>query len=272
MELFTLGADRGLHRERTCASRRGRSPAGATTGRRRRRRQLPLDPKYHDAGVKTVFGKSGDFDWRDVVPAVPRRTRSTRRSSSRSSGATSSRRAPPRATQQALERIYVAKLRDPAGVEAILLHPAALHGPADGEAARRVRRRACSARSGAGSTPTSWFRIGPLSGQRLFYPPNVAGWDETRWLDTATSAVAGSRRGARLPRRRLRRTYAADAGQALSRSDRVLGQPDADQGDARRLLAFAQRTPRRPGEQTLRTLRQNALRQLVATSPDLQTA
>ena len=25
-----------------------------------------------------------------------------------------------------------------------------------------------------------------MSGQRLFYPPNVAGWDDTRWLDTAT--------------------------------------------------------------------------------------
>ena len=36
------------------------------------------------------------------------------------------------------------------------------------------------------STATHWFWLSALAGQRLFYPPNVAGWDETRWLDTAT--------------------------------------------------------------------------------------
>ena len=25
-----------------------------------------------------------------------------------------------------------------------------------------------------------------MAGQQLFYPPNVGGWDDTRWLDTAT--------------------------------------------------------------------------------------
>ena len=25
-----------------------------------------------------------------------------------------------------------------------------------------------------------------MAGQQLFYPPNVSGWDETRWLDTST--------------------------------------------------------------------------------------
>ena len=28
--------------------------------------------------------------------------------------------------------------------------------------------------------------LGAMAGQRLFSPPNVAGWDDTRWLDTAT--------------------------------------------------------------------------------------
>jgi hypothetical protein len=25
-----------------------------------------------------------------------------------------------------------------------------------------------------------------MAGQQLFYPPNVSGWDDTRWLDTST--------------------------------------------------------------------------------------
>ena len=30
-----------------------------------------------------------------------------------------------------------------------------------------------------------WAWIGEQTGQRLFQPPNVAGWDYTRWLDTS---------------------------------------------------------------------------------------
>ena len=30
-----------------------------------------------------------------------------------------------------------------------------------------------------------WAWIGEQTGQRLFEPPNVAGWDYTRWLDTS---------------------------------------------------------------------------------------
>ena len=32
----------------------------------------------------------------------------------------------------------------------------------------------------------SWSWIAELAGQRLFFPPNVAGWDDNRWLDTST--------------------------------------------------------------------------------------
>ena len=32
----------------------------------------------------------------------------------------------------------------------------------------------------------AWTWLMSLAGQELFYPPNVAGWDDSRWLDTAT--------------------------------------------------------------------------------------
>ena len=42
---------------------------------------------------------------------------------------------------------------------------------------RRIRR---------GIDTTDWVWLDSMAGQQLFYPPNVAGWDDTRWLDTAT--------------------------------------------------------------------------------------
>ena len=70
-------------------------------------------------------------------------------------------------------------------VGAILPHPALYRGP------RMVKppivhTAGLLRRIGAGITTTAWAWIGQLSGQQLFYPPNVAGWDDTRWLDTAT--------------------------------------------------------------------------------------
>ena len=34
---------------------------------------------------------------------------------------------------------------------------------------------------------TSWAWLSNGAGQQLFYPPNVSGWDFTRWLDTSTA-------------------------------------------------------------------------------------
>ena len=70
-------------------------------------------------------------------------------------------------------------------MQAILEHPVLYDGP------RMVKPPVVHLagllrRIGAGITTTDWAWIGSLSGQQLFYPPNVAGWDDTRWLDTAT--------------------------------------------------------------------------------------
>ena len=39
---------------------------------------------------------------------------------------------------------------------------------------------------GRGIDTTDWAWICEGAGQYLFMPPNVSGWDDTRWLDTAT--------------------------------------------------------------------------------------
>ena len=39
---------------------------------------------------------------------------------------------------------------------------------------------------GRGVDTQAWSWLSSQTGQRLFIPPNVSGWDDERWLDTAT--------------------------------------------------------------------------------------
>lgn len=54
-------------------------------------------------------------------------------------------------------------------------------------------------RLGRGIDTSDWVWLDAMAGQQLFYLPNVAGWDDSRWLDTATfrGALAGRRAHAR---------------------------------------------------------------------------
>src|SRR6202012_2956949 len=70
-------------------------------------------------------------------------------------------------------------------VTAILKHPAVYLGPRIVKPAV-VYNAGLLRRRGDGSTTTADAYLGAEAGQQVFYPPNVAGWDETKWLDTAT--------------------------------------------------------------------------------------
>ena len=93
---------------------------------------------------------------------------------------------PDDATQRALEKMYVAGGRSiKPVVSAILKHPALYEGP------RMVKspvlfNAGLLRRLGRGVDTTAWVWLGQMAGQQLFNPPNVAGWDDSRWLDTAT--------------------------------------------------------------------------------------
>ena len=126
----------------------------------------------------------------------------------------------------------------------------------------------------------SWTWISGMMGQRLFYPPNVAGWDDARWLDTAswrgrwTAAVTAI--GEREVDPESKYGVAEDASRRRRRRDRVLGRPDAvARRPATRCSPSRQRCAdganRNWKRQSYPALRQNALRTLVATSPDFQT-
>ena len=92
---------------------------------------------------------------------------------------------PDKQTAAALEATYKQGYQIRPIVSAILQHPDLYEGqrmvkPPVVHVAGLLRR------IGEGINTTAWAWIGQISGQQLFYPPNVAGWDDTRWLDTAT--------------------------------------------------------------------------------------
>jgi uncharacterized protein (DUF1800 family) len=278
MELFTLGADRGY------TERDVREQARALTGFQHDwddgvgPHNFRFDPEQHDRGVKKVFGKKGAFDWRDscrlclqhkshpsffieklwsyFIPVPPGKK-----------------------TRLALQRLYIRenyKIRPV--VEAILKHPSLYRGPRMVKPPvvylagllRGMRR---------GVDTERWVWMCELMNQRLFVPPNVAGWDDERWLDTGSWRARWLVATHAVRERELKTDdpYEPDApADAVQRAIAFWGSPTISNATRLKLVAFAERVDRGATSNWKRTqypvLRQNALRVLVATSPDFLAA
>ena len=281
MELFTLGAGRGYTEKDV------REQARALSGWRSEWKEgvgetnFRFDPKQHDDGVKRVFGKRGRFDWRDSV----RLCVAHRKHPSFFVGKLWGYFIPvppPTRDRRSLERLYVARGHAVRPVvEAILRHPLLYEGP------RMVKPPAVYVAgllrgSGRGVDTDAWTWIADLAGQRLFAPPNVAGWDETRWLDTATVRGRWIAANEAIGQARMldpdpdKTPYDVNEtpAQAVARALEFWGNPAVTDRTRARLEAFAGRAVGdKPWKrETYPILRQNALRMLVATSPDLQAA
>jgi uncharacterized protein (DUF1800 family) len=279
MELFTLGAGRGYTEADV------RQQARALTGFRNDWRQgvgsvnFRYDPQRHDTGVKTIFRRRGAFTWKDSVrlavaqPAHPSFFVDKLWSYFVAG-------APDAATQRTLAELYVSSGHAVRPVvAAILKHPALYDG------GRLVKSPAVYTagllrRIGRPIDTTSWTWIAAMAGQPLFYPPNVAGWDDARWLDTATW------RGRWWTAQNVLRPYALDPGKAsqpydpAALLDGALGfwnHPALSSHTRAALLRFAQQALADAGKESWKrrqypVMTQNALRQLIAVSPDFQTA
>jgi uncharacterized protein (DUF1800 family) len=278
MELFTLGAGRGY------TERDVREQARALTGWTNDwddnvgMTNFRFDPERHDAEKKKVFGKWGRFDWKDSCDLCLRHPAHddylVRRLWSYFIPTK-----PPKKTLRQLKRLYRKKrYRVRPLLEAILMHPALYQGPrmvkppiVQIAGMLRARKR--------GIEDDSWVWISDNAGQRLFDPPNVAGWDEERWLDTAKVAGRWSASGRLVDADRVDDDdYPEDetAREALQKALRYWGHPTISDRTERELLHFARKVESIAVSEwqqgPYRGLRQNALRTLIAASPDFQTS
>jgi len=124
-----------------------------------------------------------------------------------------------------------------------------------------------------------------MGGQVLFEPPNVAGWDDSRWIDTATwrgrwmaanYALEGHTLDPDPEKTKYPSTRKQSPAEAVDAAHRFWDRPALTQATRRELLGFAQRAAgvaKEPWQQeSYAILRQNALRMLIATSPDMHTS
>jgi len=127
-----------------------------------------------------------------------------------------------------------------------------------------------------GITHNSWSWVLPGTGQRLYYPPDVAGWDDKRWLDTNTTlgrweaVVVALDDDTEAPGSNA---YPEETpAQALAKARAFWGNPNLTAPAVAALNSFANAAIPSTAAPWLRAQRQNALRQLIAGSPDYQTS
>jgi hypothetical protein len=278
MELFTLGAGRGYteqdvheHARALTGFRNDWGPTGPSNFR--------FDPTYHDGGTKTIFGHRGRFGYKDSCRLCVRHPAHPSFMVSKLWGYFVG------APISAADRHRLGRAYKESGyeirpvVEAILRHPAFYDGPRmvippvvyTAGLLRALRRPIDT---------DAWAWIAEQCGQRLFDPPNVAGWDYDHWLDTSRwagrfTAVTYAMKGRVLDPEA--KSYPTREGTAAAVRSALAfwHDPPLSGGTKRNLVAFSHRA--QAGitadwqQVTYRILRQNALRALIATTPEWQT-
>ena len=280
MELFTLGASDDS--DYPYSEDDVREQARALTGWRADWRDdvgytnFRFDRSYHDAATKSIFGRSGNFDWRDSCKLCIKH------------GAHAPyfverlwkhfiAEPPDARTKAALIARYRASGHQVRPVvEAILMHPALYEGPSLVKPPIVLIAGLLRAR-GRGVDTDAWSWVSDLAGMRLFRPPNVSGWDEDHWLDTSTFRGRWVAAGYVTRDEEIATDgYPADEGprEAVNKALHYWAEPSISALTRDELEAFARAVEDAATadwqQGSYRALRQNALRTLIATSPDLQ--
>jgi hypothetical protein len=279
MELYALGPDRGAYTERDVReAARGLTGYASSYHPDRGYEDFRFEPARHDEGQKELFGVEDDHLPEDVVDACVAHPLHPSFFVLKLWSAFVAA-PPPDDQRRALERLY--RESDHAVlpvIEAILKHPAVYAGPT------LVKQPAVYAAgmlraTGRGIESIGWPEYGRQAGQRLFEPPNIAGWREDRWLDTATW------------RARWQLAYLALKGHQLGADD---GYPAVESPEAAVAMALRYWDDPPLRDETVAVLvetaerlgriidttsdgarnarRQDVLRHLVITSPDCQVS
>jgi uncharacterized protein DUF1800 len=285
MELFSLGADRGAYTEDDVREM-GRALTGwqAEWSAEGGMHNFHYDPSKHDEGQKTVFGQTGNWDWEDAVRMCVSHPLHPSFFVTKLWGYFIPTQ-PNEATLASLQGLYTSSgFSIGAVVEAILQHPDFYEGP-ELVTPPVVYNAGLLRAIGRYIDTTAWAWLSSGAGQQLFYPPNVSGWEFSRWLDTSTVRARWE-----LANYVVADTYPnpwpADgepeydstetADQALQSALAYWGQPPLSNESEQCIAQFAQSCL--PAEMAkweqspYRAIRQNALRMLIATSPDMQVS
>jgi uncharacterized protein (DUF1800 family) len=286
MELFSLGADRGAYTEDDV-----REMARALTGwtadwtESAGLQNFRFLASRHDSANKTVFGQTGKWSWEDAVHLCVSHPLHASFFVGKLWGYFVSS-PPDEATLASLQGLYLSsgyEIRPV--VEAILQHPDFLDGPElvtppDVYTAGLLRA------IGRPIDTTAWAWLCAGAGQQLFYPPNVSGWDFTRWLDTSTAKARWE-----LASYVTAKTYpnpwpgageakyseAEEPPEALASALSYWGNPGLSAESQACIAAFAQNcltglVSAKWQNSPYKAMRQNALRMLIATAPDMQVS
>ncbi len=276
MELFTLGADRGAYTENDVREL-ARSLSGWDYDWSD---QLGVH-NFHwdeanrwDPGYKTVFGKTGRWTWEDAARMVVEHPKHPSFFVAKL-WSYFIPTAPDAGTAAKLEQLYVSSgyaIRPV--LEAILCSPQLYTGPRMVKPPTVFVAGMLRARS-RGITTNSWNWVLSGCGQVLYYPPDVSGWDDKRWLDTNTTlgrweAVVMALDGDTAD---PSADYPAETpSEALKLARDFWGAPTLTTGGVAALNTFAHDAIAADAADWQRASRQNALRQLIAGSPDYQTS
>jgi hypothetical protein len=285
MELFSLGADRGAYTEDDV-----REMARALTGWRNDWSEqlgsynFRFDPSYHDTGLKTIFGQTGNWNYEDAVRLCVSHPLHPSFFVTKLWGYFIPT-APSEATLASLQSLYTSSgYSIKAVVEAILVHPDFYEG-AELLTPPVVYNAGLLRSISRPIDTTAWAWLSANAGQQLFYPPNVSGWDYTRWLDTSTVrarwemasyAMAKDYPNPWPPEGQPPYSANENPQAALTSAYSYWANPLLSGESAECIAAFAHSClPEALAEweqSPYRAMRQNALRMLIATSPDMQVS
>ena len=281
MELFTLGPDRGAYTETDV-----REMARALTGWRATYvddvgyTNFRFDPTRFDSETKTIFGANGAFGWEDACrlcvehPLHPSFVVTKLWTSFIPT-------LPAEQDRLALERLYVdRRLPDPPARRGDPDAPSVLQGttmvkPPVVFVAGMLRAL------NRGIDTDSWTWLCSLAGQRLFAPPTSPAGTRAAGSIPARCARAGKwsathcgrARSMTAPRALPGRRNAGQGGRAGARFLGLARNLEGHREDAALFSAGCVKGRLEEWEQrSYRGLRQNALRQLIFASPDLQTS
>ncbi len=287
MELFSLGADRGAYTE-TDVRELARALTGWTADWTESEglQNFRFEKKRHDESAKTVFGNTGHWGWEDAVRlCVSHPLHASYFVSKLWSYFVPT--PPPPGTLASLQGLYASSGHSiRAIVEAILAHPDFLGGP-ELVTPPVVYNAGLLRAIGRGVDTTAWAWLCSGAGQQLFYPPNVAGWDFTRWLDTSTakarwelaSYVTSKSYANPWPGKgEAKYSETEEPGPALESALGYWANPQLSGETHHSLGEFAQSCleggviQAKWQNSPFRAMRQNALRMLIATSPDMQVS